>query len=625
MDNSFADQFPEIAKQWHPTKNGDLKPTDVSVGSGRIVYWICQKNSEHIWPTRVNSRARGRGCPYCAGKRRLGYNYRTLAEAFPEIATEWHPTKNGSLLPEKIGEASSKKVWWKCKTNPEHEWPSPVYSRTANGTLCPYCSGRELNKEISFGGKYPELAKQWHPTKNGSLTPYDIFQSSKKKVWWLCTDFPEHEWQAQIRTRVDTSGQCPICTRKKGTNKLPSLSEYNPELSKEWHPSKNGDLTPDKFSAGSGKKVWWQCKNYSQHEWPATIANRAMKGKGCPFCAGTKAGTNSLTLLYPKLASEWHPTKNKLQPNDVSPGSRRYVWWRCSINPEHEWEAFVFNRVNGDGNCPVCAQTGKSFAEKYPEVAKEWHPSKNGDVRPNDIPHSSQKKYWWLCNVNPEHEWEATPQNRGVNGSGCPHCYREKQNQVLRDYLVASAVANTEFFQTFMEGIKNIKRLQKLEPSHHEQRQILNRLLYANIVTLLETFLSDAITNIVLSDKALTERLVETTPKFMEAKLSVSSIYAHYRKMDKEVADYLQNDVLYHNIWNVEKMYRNVLGIHFPQDLVPLHKIIMTRHDIVHRNGKTVEGKRIIISSEDVKSAITTISDFISIIEKQLPQKITKQ
>jgi glutaredoxin len=624
MENSFADKFPEIAKQWHPTLNGDLKPTDVSVGSGRIAYWICPKNPEHIWPTRINSRGKGRGCPYCTGKRKFGYKYRTLAEAFPEVAIEWHPTKNGNLLPENIGEGSSKRVWWKCKTNPEHKWPAPISSRTTGGTLCPYCSGNKLTKENSFGGKYPELAKQWHPTKNKLKTPFDYFPSSKIKAWWICKDFPEHEWQAQLKSRIETSGECPVCARKKPP-KLSSLSDYNKELAKEWHPLKNGDLTPDQFSAGSGKKVWWQCKNDPQHEWPSTIFNRATKGKGCPYCARTKAGTNSLTLLHPNLASEWHPTKNNLSPNEISPGSRRYVWWRCSINPEHEWEAYVFNRVRGDGNCPICAKVGKSFAEKYPEVANEWHPSKNSDVKPNEVPQSSQKKYWWLCSINPEHEWEATPQNRGANGSGCPHCYKEKQNQELRDYLVASAVANTEYFQTFMEGIKNVQNLQKLEPSHHTQRQILNRLLYANVVTLMETFLSDAITNIVIKDQALTERLVETTPRFIEAKFPLSSIYAHYKKMDKEVAEYLQNDVLYHNIWAVEKLYRNVLGIQFPQDLVSLNKIIMKRHDIVHRNGKTVEGKTIVISAEEVKSAIATVSEFVSFIEKQLHQKIRNQ
>ena len=136
MENSFADQYPEIAAQWHPTLNGSLKPSEVSVGSGIEPYWICPKNPEHVWQSRINSRAKGRGCPFCAGKRKLGYKYRTLAEAFPEITKEWHPTKN-ETSPEKIGEGSNKKVWWKCKNNPEHEWQATVYSRTANNVPCP--------------------------------------------------------------------------------------------------------------------------------------------------------------------------------------------------------------------------------------------------------------------------------------------------------------------------------------------------------------------------------------------------------------------------------------------------------------------------------------------------------
>jgi hypothetical protein len=622
MENSFAEKFPEIAKQWHPTLNGDLKPSEVSVGSGIYAFWICPNKPEHIWKTRINSRAKGRGCPFCTGKRKFGYKYRTLSEAYPTVAAEWHPTKNGTLRPENVAEASNKKVWWQCAKNPEHEWDAPVYHRTVSNSPCPYCSGKKISKDNSFGAKFPELAKQWHPTKNGTLTPDSVFPSSKKKVWWVCLDFPEHEWKAQISTRLQSSGKCPKCVRKNPV-KLPPLSEYNPELAKEWHPTRNGDLTPDQFSAGSGIKVWWLCKNDPSHEWDAIIGNRAVKGKGCPYCKGQKAGDRNIAVLYPHLAAEWHPTKNKFLPEQVTPGSHEKAWWRCLVNPEHnEWQAYVYSRVKGEGTCPECSQTGKMFEEKYPEVAKEWHPTKNGDLKPSDVPQSSQKKYWWLCSVNPEHEWEATPQNRGANGSGCPQCYKEKQNQELREYLVASAVANTEFFQTFMEGIKNVRSLQKLEPSHHTQRQTLNRLLYANVVTLMETFLSDAITNIVINDQALTERLVETTPKFMEAKFSLASIYAHYKKMNKEVVEYLQNDVLYHNVWTVEKMYKNVLGIQFPQDLVTLNKIIKKRHDIVHRNGKTVEGKTIIITAEEVESAITTVSDFVSFIEKQLPQKI---
>ena len=62
---------PELAKQWHPTKNGDLKPTDVTPGSVKKVWWLCPRNPNHDWPATVASRSNGTGCPYCSGKRKI--------------------------------------------------------------------------------------------------------------------------------------------------------------------------------------------------------------------------------------------------------------------------------------------------------------------------------------------------------------------------------------------------------------------------------------------------------------------------------------------------------------------------------------------------------------------------
>lgn len=619
---TLADAYPEIAAQWHPTKNGDLTPKDVTPGSGKLIWWVCPKVPEHIWQSRVNARVKGRGCRYCGGKVKFGKEYNSFAEAYPEIIKEWHPTKNGDLTPDKVSEGSGVVVWWKCSKNPEHEWQAKVqYRKSLLGRgSCPYCRGRAINRDNSFGGKYPLLAKQWHPTKNGDLNPYDVFPNSKESVWWICERDPSHVWQAQIKTRIETSGECPICKRRE-KHRLPMLSDYSIELSKEWHPTKNGSLTPDQVSAGSEVKIWWLCHNDKSHEWLATVSNRARKGRGCPFCAGTRASKErNIATLYPELAAEWHPTKNLLTPYEVTPGSKRRIWWQCSINPEHVWDDFVFTRVNGDGKCPYCAQVGQSFAEKYPDIAKEWHPSKNLNLTPSDIPHSSSKKYWWLCSANPDHEWQATAQNRGVNGSGCPYCHAERQ---LRGYLVASATSNTEYFQTFLDGIKNIHRLLKLEPPLDEQKIILNRLLYANMVALMEVFLSDAITNLVQNDLTLKRKLIEKVPSFSEAKITKAETFAWFEKMDKEVADYLQSEVTYHNIFTVEKLYKSVLSVKFPppDDLADLSRIIKIRHDIVHRNGRSVAGETIMLSVSDVKFAVKTVSDFVSYVDKQLPRK----
>ncbi len=60
---------PDLAKEWHPTKNEDLNPEDVTSGSNKKVWWLC--NEGHEWEAQINSRNSGRGCPYCSGRRKL--------------------------------------------------------------------------------------------------------------------------------------------------------------------------------------------------------------------------------------------------------------------------------------------------------------------------------------------------------------------------------------------------------------------------------------------------------------------------------------------------------------------------------------------------------------------------
>ena len=64
-----------------------------------------------------------------------------------------------------------------------------------------------------------------------------------------------------------------------------SLENMYPKIAEEWHPYRNGNLTPDMFSARSNVKVWWKCKK--NHEWIATLDSR-VGGTGCPYCSNNK-------------------------------------------------------------------------------------------------------------------------------------------------------------------------------------------------------------------------------------------------------------------------------------------------------------------------------------------------
>ena len=124
-----------------------------------------------------------------------------------------------------------------------------------------------------------------------------------------------------------------------------SLAEKFPTVSAQWHPTRNGDLTPDQVSMSSHTRVWWQCGQ--GHEVEATVNNRTSNGPGCPVCAGKKVltGYNDLTTTSPDVARQWHPTRNADRtPDQVSAGSNAKVWWRCDLG--HEWEAEIKARAS---------------------------------------------------------------------------------------------------------------------------------------------------------------------------------------------------------------------------------------------------------------------------------------
>jgi hypothetical protein len=194
--NDLATKYPDVAKTWHPTLNGDLQPTDVTSKSGRKVWWQCSNNPNHEWQATVAGRSNGSGCPYCSSIKILpGYN--DLATTDPELAKEWNYGKNDTLMPTDVSKGSNRKVWWICENG--HEYMSAPHNRS-KGKGCPYCSGNKIIVGLTdLESVNPKLAKQWHPTLNGSVKPSDVKAGSDKKVWWLCDQ--KHSYQATISSQ----------------------------------------------------------------------------------------------------------------------------------------------------------------------------------------------------------------------------------------------------------------------------------------------------------------------------------------------------------------------------------------------------------------------------------------
>ena len=110
----------------------------------------------------------------------------SLAETHPEVAKQWHPKLNGDLTPYDVTKGMNKKVWWKCAKGVDHEWKTSPNKRALVGRGCPICSNQKVVLSNCLSTTHPEISKEWHPTKNGNITTYDIVAGSHKNFWWKC-------------------------------------------------------------------------------------------------------------------------------------------------------------------------------------------------------------------------------------------------------------------------------------------------------------------------------------------------------------------------------------------------------------------------------------------------------
>ena len=442
------------------------------------------------WSASVDARMFGSNNPIKCGKKVLsGYN--DLASASPKLSKEWNYERNGNLKPDMVTYGSGKKVWWvQYDKNPitneimKLEWEATVVDRF-NGSGNPIKTGQKVLKgynDLAFLN--PDLAKEWNYEKNGNLKPEDVNCGSGKKVWWklpydVPDDYPiEHlrgrhfdfEWEAIIGNRNKGIG-CPYLTGNavwKGFNDLETL---NSQLAKEWHPTKNGNLNPTDVTIGSNKKVWWllsyddlETGKHFDFEWQDTVNNRN-NGYGCPYLSGKAAwpGFNDLQTVNPELAAQWHPIKNgNLKPTDVTIGSNRKVWWLLPYDDiktgkhfNFEWQDTITNRIHGYA-CPYLSghAVWKGFNDLQttnPELAKQWHPTKNSNLKPTDVTAGSDKKVWWLfpyydikTKKHFEFEWKAEIRNRN-NGCGCPYLTTYKGEEYIKQYLQKNNISfNTQ-------------------------------------------------------------------------------------------------------------------------------------------------------------------------------------
>jgi hypothetical protein len=206
-----------------------------------------------------------------------------------------------------------------------------------------------------------------------------------------------------------------------------------------------------------------KCPEGCPHEWEATVAStvRFKECDVCLFCSNQKICPHtSLQYKYPLIAAEWHPTKNidgngvVITADKVFPTSGKLAWWvcpnKCPQGCVHEYEMIIANRTDKNQSCPFsgccptapkkcCVHTSLQFI--HPDIAEQWHPTKNTTTPDKVLPFSNESA-WWMCNKDPTHDyWKAKISDR--HETGCPNCSHYKSEIETR--LIAERITGKLF------------------------------------------------------------------------------------------------------------------------------------------------------------------------------------
>lgn len=355
----------------------------------------------------------------------------------------------------------------------------------------------KVEYEKSLGYLHPELLEEWS-IKN-EIDPFIVFEYSGKKFYWNCR-ICDYEWLGIVSNRVTNRAGCPACAGKAVTNRN-RFSVIYPESAKEWHPTKNGDKTPDMFSHGSHKEFWWLCGGCG-NEWFASIKHkRNIKPKTCPICTFQNrsiripddeinkivedAGYTLLNIYRKKylfvviqddnlykydvllnrlgdaergiaIVHKGNPfsfenIKRYLEVNNKSfelvdteyvatTDKLKFHCFVCDDSFLMSWSSIS----SLEYGCPCC--TGHQIGELNnlfylnPELCEEWH--EKNEFSPNQVTIGSAKKAWWKCKEC-GNSWETAIASRARGAkSGCPLCAKSlsKGNRKINEILANMGV-----------------------------------------------------------------------------------------------------------------------------------------------------------------------------------------
>ena len=195
------------------------------------------------------------------------------------------------------------------------------------------------------------------------------------------------------------------------------------------------------------------------------------------------------------------------------------------------------------------------------------------------------------------------------------------QNSLFRDGF--DSVISSEYKINATEMLNKIKNLASFtEELDSENKSIILKLLYGSTVTTLEAYLGDAFKyNVINNKNYLLSFVLNYKPSKDSPRFTLSTIGLN----GDNIADFVKgevikqmNTIIFHKLELVFELYKDILNINLPETLFEFKSAIEIRHDIFHRNGRTIAGTKREINSEELLELIQKVTLFINYVDRKI-------
>lgn len=440
MAYAFENDMEYLLDEWDYDEN-ELLPEEIGAKSDtrnfswKIIF-LCNETGYHLfqWNIYVNAKTKGWEYPYITNRAIWkGYNdfeTRCKLKHMDYLLEEWDYEANVDLNPDQISYRNThKQIYWKIKAKHpitgemiDLKWTTTTYNRYC-GSKCSYLNGyKVLSGYNDLSTLRPDIAEEWDYEKNENLKPTDCSLGSTKCVYWKCKKCG-NSWKAQITDRTTRGYGCSKCNSCKKTS-FPEyaifyyLSKYETDII---HSYKDLGFELDIYLPNQKIGI-----EYDGMYWHKEAKERDLKkNKKCK-----------------ELGIKLYRIRENIDSlNDYSEDII------CEQN-HHSLDSVIKQLIkdifNTDTNVDVIRDRfeidkNRSFLEKQnslaikaPNLAKEFHPTKNGTHTAETICCRARYPIWWKCSKC-GYEWMASPDNRYGHGNGCRNCYYIKMEEEKKE------------------------------------------------------------------------------------------------------------------------------------------------------------------------------------------------